>query len=292
MTPRDWLSALLVVVLWGLNFVAVKLALTQLPPFLLTALRFAGVALILAPLFRPRLEQLKGILGIAVVLGIGHFGLLFFGLSGMEAATTAIVIQLGVPFSALLAWAVFGEELGRARAFGLVLAFAGVALLAGEPTLPHPLPLITVAVAMFCWALSNVQVKRLGNIDPMALNGWMALFAAPLLLLLSMATEHHQIEAIAASGLRVWGGFAYTVLASSVVAYTLWYRLLARHSLNRVVPITLLGPVVGVAGGVTMLGETLTWQKLVGGAITIAGVAAVQFAGRKPPPGAEAEPGA
>lgn len=269
------------VVLWGLNFVAVKTALATLPPLLLTGLRFASVALILAPFFRPRPEQMKAIAGIAVILGIGHFGLLFVGLSGMEAATTAIVTQLGVPFSALLAWVVFGETLGVGRAIGLVMAFAGIALLAGEPTLPSLAPLGIVTIAMLAWAISNTQVKKVGNIDPMALNGWMAAFAAPMLLVLSLLTEHGQYEAITASGWKVWTGVAYTVLASSIVAYSLWYRLLARHDINRIVPITLLGPVIGVAAGVTLLGESLTWQKLVGGTIVVAGVAAVQFAGRK-----------
>ncbi|MBX9635788.1 MAG: EamA family transporter, partial [Magnetospirillum sp.] len=77
----------------------------------------------------------------------------------------------------------------------------------------------------------------------------------------------------------------------SLVAYSLWYRLLARHSMNQIVPITLLGPVVGVASGVMLLGEPLSWQKLVGGAITIAGVAVVQLIGGSLPPAEEPEPG-
>ncbi|HTH18146.1 MAG TPA: EamA family transporter [Magnetospirillum sp.] len=293
MNARDLLTALLVVILWGLNFIAVKTALTVLPPFLLTSLRFALVALALAPFHRPRLKQLPAVAGIGLVLGCGHFGLLFLGISGMEAATAAIVTQLGVPFSALLAWAFFGERLGPARALGLSMAFAGVALLAGEPTLPHWGPLAVGVLSMACWALSNVQVKRLGEVPPLALNGWMALFAAPMLLALSLGVEYGQTDALvrAATEPRVLVGVAYTVIASSLVAYTLWYRLLARHSMNRVVPITLLGPVVGVAGGVLVLGESLTWHKLVGGALTIAGVAAVQLVGGMVPPKDEPEPG-
>jgi len=281
--PRDILAALTVVTLWGLNFVAVKTAVAVVPPFLLTGLRFAGVALALAPFFRPRLEQIPGILGVAVVLGCGHFGLLFFGLAGMDAATTAIITQLGVPFSVLLAWLAFGERLGLTRALGLAMAFGGVALLAGEPTLPHWLPFALAVASMLAWAISNVQVKRLGAIDPLTLNGWMALFASPMLLTLSFATEDGQGEALGRA-LHQWpvlAALAYTIIASSLVAYSLWYRLLARHSMNQVVPVTLLGPVIGVASGVTLLGEPLTWQKLVGGAITIAGVAAVQLIGGK-----------
>lgn len=294
MTPRDLATAMLVVTLWGLNFVAVKVALTALPPFLLTGLRFAGVALCLAPFFRPHGSQIKGIVAVAAVLGCGHFGLLFLGLSGMDAATTAIVTQLGVPFSALLAWAVFGERLGVARSLGLVMAFAGVSLLAGEPSLPHWGPLAVAVLSMMCWAVSNVQIKRLGDIPPLALNGWMALFAAPMLLALSLGLEHDHAGALirAAGDWKVLASLGYTIIASSLIAYSLWYRLLARHPMNRVVPITMLGPVVGVASGVTLLGETLSWQKLAGGALIIAGVAAVQLIGGMVPPKDEPEPGA
>lgn len=294
MPIRDLLTALTVVTLWGLNFVAVKVALGVLPPFLLTGIRFGLVALALAPFYRPRLEQLPGIAGIGLVLGCGHFGLLFLGLSGMDAASAAITTQLGVPFSALLAWAVFREKLGLTRAIGMGMAFIGVALLAGEPTLPHAGPLLLAVTAMAAWAISNVQVKRLGAIDPLVLNGWMALFSCPMLLTLSFALEQNQGGTLlrAAEDWKVMGGMAFTVIASSLVAYTLWYRLLARHPMNRVVPLTMLNPVIGVAGGVLVLGEPLGWHKLAGGAITIAGVAVVQLIGGVRPPPEEPEPGA
>lgn len=293
MNPRDLLLALTVVTLWGLNFIAVKTALAALPPFLLTALRFALVALVLAPFHRPSRAQLPAIAAIGLVLGCGHFGLLFLAVSGMDAASAAIVTQLGVPFSALLAWAVFGEKLGPVRGLGLVLAFSGVALLAGEPSLPHWTPMAIGVVSMACWALSNVQIKRLGTIPPLALNGWMSVFAAPMLLVLSLAVENDHLLALgnALTMPKVLAGLSYSTIGSSLVAYTLWYQLLARHPMNRVVPVTLLGPVIGVAAGVLVLGEPLGWHKLVGGALTIAGVAVVQLLGGVMPPKDEPEPG-
>lgn len=294
MTPRDLFLAILVVVLWGSNFVAVKAVLAVLPPFMMTSLRFALVALLLAPFYRPRLEQIPGIIGIAAVLGCGHFGLMFWALAGMDAATAVITTQLGTPISALLAWIVFREKLGRTRALGMALAFLGVAVLAGEPNLPHVGPLVVTALSMTAWAARNVQVKRLGSIDPIALNGWMSLFTAIMLLGVSLVTETGQAEALArgASDWTVISGIAYSVIGSSIVAYTLWYRLLARNAMNRVVPLTMLNPIIGVLGGVLVLGETLTWQKLVGGTITIAGVAVVQLLGGVRPPADEPEPGA
>ncbi|CAA7623235.1 DMT family transporter [Magnetospirillum sp. UT-4] len=294
MSAADRFAISAVVLLWGLNFVAVKIAAGYLPPFLITSLRFFGVALALAPFFRLRRAQLPGVAAFAAVLGVGHFGLLFFGISGMDAATTAIVTQLGVPFSALLAWIVFGERLGLARGAGLAFAFAGVMVLAGEPHLPSLLPFAAAVAAMLAWALSNIQVKRLGAIDPLALNGWMAAFAAPMLLVVSLAAESGQADALVRSAgeWRLWAAMAYTVVGSSLVAYTLWYRLIARHPVNKVVPMLMLSPLIGIAAGVLVLGEPLTWQKLVGGALVIAGVALVQIIGGAAPSPVEPEPGA
>ncbi|WP_096703538.1 EamA family transporter [Magnetospirillum sp. 15-1] len=277
LSPVEWASATLVVTIWGLNFVAAKTALATLPPFLLMSIRFACTALVLAPFFRPTRAQLPGTLLIALLLGVGHFGLMFFGVAGMDAATAAIVIELSIPFSAILAWAFFGETLGTWRSLGLAVSFIGVALLAGEPHLPRFSPFIAVVASGFAWALANVVIKRLGPINPLALNGWMAMLATPMLAGLSLATESGQVEALAATGLRGWSGVAYTIVCSTLIAYTLWYRLIARHPMNRVVPFTLLGPVVGLTGGVLLLGEPLTWHKLVGGTLTVLGVAVVEL---------------
>ena len=214
---------------------------------------------------------------IAACLGMGHFGLLYFGMEGTDAASTAVLVQLGVPFSVLLAWAAFGERPGWRQFAGITVAFGGVALLAGDPLRPQVVPMVVIIVAMMMWAVSNILVKRLGTISPFALNGWMSLLAAPMSMSVSALTEHNQIQAMATASWEAWAGVAFTILLSSVVAYTLWYRLLSRHSIGRIVPFTLLGPVVGFAGGVMVLGESLTPYKIAGGLLTVAGVALVEL---------------
>jgi len=276
LAPLDVLAAITVAALWGGNMVAVKTAVSTLPPFLLTGLRFVIVAALLLPFFRPRRDQMPLIALLAVLLGLGHFGLLFVAVQGMDAAAAAVAVQLSIPFSALVAWVAYREPLGWRRASGLGLAFLGVALLAGEPHANGIGPLLVMAASTFCWALSNLVIKRIGPIDPLALNGGMALLAAPLLLTLSALVEDHQLAALAATGWAGWLGLGYIVIGASLIAYSLWYWLVRRHSLNRIVPYTLLGPVVGISGGVLLLGEPLTWYKLAGGALTIAGVAVVQ----------------
>jgi O-acetylserine/cysteine efflux transporter len=270
-------AILTVVVLWGFNFVAGKVALAVLPAYLLMTIRFAGVALLLAPFHRPRLAQLPGLLLLAAILGVGHFGLLFLALEDLDAGTAAVAIQLGVPFSVLLGWLVFGERPPPRALAGIALAFAGVALMGGDPVRPQMGPLTIVVLSIFLWAVSNIMVKRLGAISPLAMNGWVSLLAVPMTLALTLTFEHGQAEALASAGWPVWAGVAFTTLGSSVVAYTLWYRLLGRHPLGRIVPFTLLGPVIGFGAGVVMLGEPVTIFKVAGGLLTVAGVAVVEF---------------
>jgi O-acetylserine/cysteine efflux transporter len=288
-TPRDGLAALTVVILWALNFIVGKMGLAQLPPLLMLALRFALVAVLLLPfLGRARRRQAGLIAAIAVILGGGHFGLMFFGLAGVDAGPAAIAIQLTVPFSALLAFACFGERLGRGQLFGMVIAFAGVYVLAGEPErMTSPLHLACVVAAAFAWAVANVLIKRLGPINVFTLNGWVALLAVPQFLVASLALETGQAAALAAADWRAHAAILYMAVASSIVAYGLWYRLIERYPMNRVVPLTLMSPVLAVLFAVLLLAEPMTPVMAAGGLLTLAGVALIE---RFRPASAEAQP--
>ena len=277
MTLTDTLLALVVMVIWGVNFVAVKLGTSELPPLLLTAIRFAIVALLVTPLRPLPKGKLGGVIALSIVLGLGHFGVLFVGIKGLDTPTAAITIQLGVPFSAIAATLVYREKLRFLTILGMALSFSGVALLAGEPTHPDPFSLALVIFAAACWAGSNLILKKIGSVDGLALNGWMSLFTAPQVFLASLIFESGQKEALLNAGWAGWGAVGFTVLMASLVAYTLWYRLMTRYQVNRVVPFALLTPVIGVVAGVLILGDPLGWHKLLGGGLTILGVAIIQL---------------
>jgi O-acetylserine/cysteine efflux transporter len=281
--PRDLAAVLVVVLLWGLNVVAGKEALAAMPPFLVMTIRFAVVAAVLAPVLRAPPRQLPDLALVAAVTGVGHFGLLFFGLEGVDAGTASVLVQLGAPFSVALAWLVFGDRPDGRTALGLGLAFGGVVLLAGGASAGQVGPMLIIVLAMAMWAVSNLLVKRLGSIAPLALTGWVSLLAAPWVLGLTVLFEHGQVAAVRAAPWTAWGGIAFTSLGSSIVAYTLWYGLLARHPVSRIAPFTLLGPVVGFAAGAVALGETVTLLKVAGGVLTVAGVAIIELRpGRAP----------
>lgn len=283
MSSRDIAAAFLVIGLWGFNFIAAKAAVEQFPPLFMLAFRFACVGLLLAPFLRVLGRDWPTVCLVSVVLGVCHFGLLFYGLEGVDAGPAAIAIQLSVPFSALLATVVFGERLGRWQIVGLVLAFVGVYALAGDPNRPTSVfHFIFLVAGAFAWAVANIFLKRLRHIHPMVLNAWVAVLAAPQLFFISLAVESGQWDAILAADRLGWAAVGYTVICASIIAYGLWYYLIGKYPLNTIVPLMLLAPVLAVVFAVTIRGEEMTLLTVVGGLAVIGGVAMIQLLAPKP----------
>ncbi len=277
MTRRDIALATMAAVLWGFNLIAGKIGVEASPPLFFTGLRFGVVAVLVVPFFLSAWPHWRPLLVLSICFGTGHFGLLFVGLAGVDAATAAITLQLGVPFSILISWFVFGEKFGWRRSCGLGLAFVGVAFLAGEPRNASILPFVLLVTCTVFWAWSNVLVKRMPDVPPLAIAGWLSLFATPQVLALSFVLETGQFESLATGGIPLLGAIAYTAIAASIIAHATWYSLVQRYPVNTVVPFNMLIPIVGVGAGLMVLGEPLTWQKAIGGLLTLAGVGVIQW---------------
>jgi O-acetylserine/cysteine efflux transporter len=268
---------LAVTVVWGFNFAVVKTGLRIVPPIAFVALRFAVVGVMLLPWLRWPQRRFRDLVVLSVILGVVHFSLMFTGMRGLDVATASIAIQLQVPFAAILAAIFFGETLHWRRLTGMVIAFAGVVLIAGEPRLSgNLLPLFLVIAAACTWAGATIQIKRIGDdVDVLALNGWVALLAAPQLALLSWLVEDGQLASIAGADWRLWLSVAFQAVLVTIFGYSVWYRLMRRFSVNQVMPFTLLVPLFGVLSGVIFYDDRLTLLMLIGGLCTIAGVAII-----------------
>lgn len=275
MPLRDYLLIVLVIAIWGLNFVVIKVGVAEFPPFLMTALRFGIVAVLVVPFMAVPWHAMKWLALLSFTFGSLHFGLLFVGLQGMDGSTGAILAQLGVPFSTLLAAIFLKDRLGPWRTAGLILAFVGAAVLAGEPRLPALGPFVLMVVSALAWAVSNMFIRKVASVNSLAVTGWISLLAVPQAVLWSAVFEDGQVEAMREASLLAWGALLYVAVLASIVAYSLWYHLLGKHPVNHVVPFTLLAPVLGVLASALLLDEPLTWYKLVGGALTIAGVGTI-----------------
>jgi O-acetylserine/cysteine efflux transporter len=275
MLPHHLALMLLVQLLWGVNFAVAKFGLDEFAPIFFVALRFSLVAVLLVFVVGlPRRSMLKKLLPLSATMGVMHFTLIFLGMRNLDAATSSIAVQLQTPFAAIMAAFFLDEKLGWRRIAGMIVAFAGVLLIAGEPRFSeNPWPLLAVIAAALVWAAGNIQVKALGDsIDAVTLNGWIAILAAPQLLIASWLIEgprwHQLVEASAVS----WIALLFQAIVIAIFTYWIWYNMMRRYPVNQVMPFTLLLPMIGVAAGALMRDEAVTWQMIVGGLATVVGV--------------------
>ncbi|MCG7387292.1 EamA family transporter [Pantoea sp. ACRSB] len=273
MALRHFFLVLMVVSIWAFNNVAVKWGLLELPPLFLTWMRFVVVAIVLIPFCRITRQQLPWLLALAFTFGFMHFSLLFVGMRYTDAGTGAIVVQLGTPIAMLLAMVVLKERLKAIQLIGIAISLSGVAVLSGSPTIPAWWVLVILLCSATGWAVSNLIVKKSPPIKPLTMTGWIAFLAVPIVGLSSFVMESHQFYALSQAGWRGWFGILYSAIASSIVAYTLWYGLLKKYNVNLIMPYSLLTPVLSVLMGIVVLGDSLNSFKIIGASLVVCGTA-------------------
>lgn len=272
MPLRDKLLAIAVVCVWSLNMIIIKLGVGEIPPLLMSTLRFILVSAVLVPFTRITRRQLPGLLLVSFTFGTMHFGLLFVALRYAEAGTSAVLIQLGAPIATLLACIFFRERLGWLRALGLAISLSGIAILAAGPTMPGPLPLALLIISATGWAVTNLIIKSIPDVGPMTVMGWSSLFSVPQLALGSWLLEYDQWSQVTTAGWHGWFCVLYSALASSIAGYGAWYWLLRRHSINAVVPYSMLNPLLTVLFGILLIGDAPSPLKIIGAVVMVAGV--------------------
>lgn len=273
MAPVHLAFMVLICLIWGFNFVAAKVGLGELPPFLFTALRFMLVASLLSPFLRLHRGRMGDVVGIAVFAGSLHFGLIFLGLTITDASVAAVVAQLNVPFSVLLSIVWLGEEVRWRRWTGIAVAFAGTVLIGLDPhVIPDLSGVLLVALAALSMAVAMMLMRRLQRVRPLELQSWIAFLSWPPLLLMSLAVEGNQWEVMAQAPAAAWAALAYTAVGASIIGHAGFYYLLQRYEVSLTGPLTLMAPVFGMVFGITLLGEPLTWRIGAGAALTLMGV--------------------
>lgn len=270
--------AVAVPILWGYQFVAIKVGVTEFPPLFFLALRFLAIALLLVPFVKwPTRQQLGPIAAISIFFGGLNFGLFYVGLGLGSGSMSAVAYQLATPFTVLLAWPLLAERPSLTASAGVLLAFVGVIALAAEPgATANTLPLLLVVGAAFAFAVSNVLTKRYGPFDPLMLMGWSSLLTVPQVLLMSLLLEHGQAVSLIAADERGWLALAYTVFIGGIVGFGLWFWLIGRCAMSRVAPFGLLLPVFALTSSVLFLGDRITPKLIIGGMLAISGVAMTQ----------------
>jgi O-acetylserine/cysteine efflux transporter len=278
MKPADFGLLAAVCLVWALNLVITRWAVTDLaiPPLFFAFVRVSLVAIVLSPFLLPAPRQL----GIVFLISMGmaglQFGLLFSGLSTASASVAAVIGQLGVPFTTVLSIMFLGEQIGWKRALGIVLSFAGVMIIAFDPSgFSLTVGILYLTGAAFVGAAANILMKRIEPMPAMRLQAWIGLFSILPLLVWSLAIEDAQLVPYLSADWRVYAASIFAVLGVSLFAHGNFYRLLKKYEVTLISPLTLMTPVLGVFLGIVLLGEPITVRLVIGAIVAIAGVGVI-----------------
>jgi O-acetylserine/cysteine efflux transporter len=229
-------------------------------------MRFGAVAVCLAP-FAPYPRGHTRALAISgLLLGVGHFGLLFLGMQFTDVGISSVINRFGGVLLAILGVAVLGEVVSIRLWAGLAISMAGVVVLVADSqqfgaslTSTTALGAVILLISSSSWSLATVYMKAaLANVSTVGQLAWVAFYSVPGCLFCSWLFESDQLSALQSAPLAAWIGFSYTVIGSSLVAYGLWYELVKRCPVSRLSPFLFLMPIVGVAAGIVFRGEQLT----------------------------------
>ena len=282
MSRKDGLLALLVVVVWGMNFVVIKVGLHNMPPLMLAGLRFLLVAFpAIFFIARPKIP-LSLLLGYGLTISFGQFAFLFSAIKfGMPAGLASLVLQAQAFFTIILGAFAFGERLHGKQLVGIALAVFGVLVLI-EASLNGQhvgmLGFMLTLAAALSWACGNIFNKKImqhtARPAVMSLVVWSALIPIiPFFLASALLDGPTQImQSLVAIDMTTILSLVYLAFVATIVGYGIWGSLLGRYETWRVAPLSLLVPVVGLASAAVLLDETLTGLQLLGALLIMAGL--------------------
>jgi O-acetylserine/cysteine efflux transporter len=282
--PLHAALALLIVAVWGTNFVVIKIGLRDLPPFFFAFLRFTFSAVPFVFFMRRPDVPLKWLAAYGVLLGAGQFGLLYFAmLSDVSPGLASLIMQTQVPFTIILSVLVFHEKLGTLAVAGTALAIGGLALIGWHlDATVTARGVVTLLMAAFCWACANIIVKKAARdsghkIDILAFIVWSSVFAMPPLLAMSLAFEGYDtvLRALHGSHWDAWVAVAWQALGNTLFCFAAWSWLLTRYDAAVVTPYALLIPVFGMGASALILGEPFPPWKFHAAALVLGGIAMI-----------------
>jgi O-acetylserine/cysteine efflux transporter len=276
--PSHLFLLALICLCWGLNLVATRWVVADLgvDPLFYAFFRFAVIGLLLLPFLLPAPEKWGTVALAGVCIGGGNFAFLFLALQVVPAGTVAVVGQIGLPITTLLSVMFLGERIAWRRGLGMTLAVLGVVILSWRPReMAFTVGVLLVVGAALMGSVGAIVMKRMPTIPTLKFQAWTAWVSVPPTGLLSLGLEDGQWASVMQAGPGFWGALAFSVLAVTVFAHSMFYWLLQRHEVTLISPLTLMTPLWAVLFGMLLLNETLDARMMLGGAIALLGVAIV-----------------
>lgn len=294
MKIRDFILAVIVIVIWGVNFTVIKLGLSEIPPILLVSLRYTFASLP-AIIFIKRPEtSWKYIVAYGMTVGVGQFSCLFCAVNlGMPAGISSVILQAQAFFTILFAAILFKEQIKISQLIGLMVAVIGLFFIIGNRVNGiHKIPieafLLTILAAFF-WGISNIiamqaskeAIARGKKLNMLSLVVWSSIVPPLPMLLVTLILDKPATVLYALINLNALSVFSilYLALISTVIAYGIWGTLIAKYPAGKVAPLSILVPVIGLITAQIVLEEYLSVVQWLGAAIVILGLLISNFFG-------------
>lgn len=274
---------------WGLTFPISKAVLGEMPPLAFATLRYLAAGTLLFGLLALREGRVavpwREVPGLTLIgwMGVTVFQMLWANGLTMTTASKASVLVAASPIFAVL-FASFGGQRPGLRAWaGVLIAFAGVAVLVNGSLTEITMgggaligDLMFIAAAALWTLYSMVSPPYLTRLGTLRVTAWSMMFGALWLIPVWIVTG----ERLDLAGLHAttWAGFAYTVVLGGALAFIWWYEGLRALGPARAIVYSYLIPVIGVIASVILLGEPFGLAHAVGAAVALAGVALARSA--------------
>jgi len=280
LTIKDTLVASLVPIFLGFGFVIAKPAMDDFPPILLMGLRFTFAASILIWWFPIPKGYLVKIFIASLVANTIQYSVTYSGLNLIDASAAVLLVQTEVPFGVLFAYFMLKEKPTIRSLIGIFIAFIGVYILTGSPSLDGKfIGIFLTILGSGIWALGQVLVKPLSKeLNPLTLVAWLALFSGPILILMSNIFDGNSINYIKSANMDSWIIAIYLGFFMQPITYGCFYYVLKNNPLYKVLPIVTMGiPLTGLLAAIFLLKESPTTELYVGGSIILLGVILIVY---------------
>lgn len=279
---RDWRTPLelgVLAAIWGASFLFMRVAAPDFGALALVEVRLALGALVLLPFLLRSLSRFDRrtwwrLIGIGAINSAIPFALFAWAAERAPAGIGAITNAMAVLFTALVAFAFFGERIGLRRALALLVGFAGVVVLAGGGSGEGQVLAAALAgtAAAFLYGVSANLIRRYLAGTPASAVAAATLTAASILFLpLAIASWPQQPVPM-----HSWISAILLGVLCTGAAYAIYFRLIQRVGAPRAVTVTYLVPLFAMAWAWALIGEQPTWSMLLAAALIIGSVAASQ----------------
>ncbi|PLY05022.1 MAG: permease [Arcobacter sp.] len=275
MNLKSILLALLVVLIWGVNFSVIKFGLEELPPILFSSLRFFIVAIPIVFFIPFPKTSIWNVLGVGVFLGVLKFSFLFIAMrEDASAGISSLLLQAQVIFTILLSMIIFKEKISSSQLIGMTIALIGFSFFFFTVNTNITFfGLVLILSAAIFWSISNIIMKQVKDVNLLHFMVWVSLVPPLPLFILSYIYESQEpLSIILNSSMKTWLSLAFTGYISTLVAFAIWGWLLKNFNASVVTPFALAIPVVGIISSSILLGEELNIIETIGAILILFGL--------------------